>query len=402
MQGALSDLRVVEWGELISAPSCTKLFADLGAEVVKVEPPLRGDESRQRGPFPGDVPHQEKSGLFLYMNTSKLGITLDVARPRGRDALDSLLLDADLFVTNKPVPVLDGELGGLQRLRKVNPRLIITAITPYGLTGPYRNWKGCDLTCGALGGMAKASGYPDREPLTTPVSQGDQQAGLMAAIATLIALADRDMTGRGCIIDLSVADCWASFHIGIGVLAYLSEGRVKMRSGNRALHRPFPDDVVPCKDGFVCIDAPQNRQWHRLVDLMGRPEWTKDPIFANRLKAGDEYASKAQALLTRWTSQLTKEEIFTRCQQNKVPAAPIKTISDVVQEDQLRHREYFQTVDHPATGPLLYPGHGYRFSKTPAELRPAPLLGQHNEEILCGRLRYTKEQLAGLRAAGVI
>ena len=400
---ALTDLKIVECGSFISAAYCTKLMADLGAEVIKVEPPNTGDEARHYGPFPGDIPDSEKSGLFLWLNTNKSGVTIDPSKPKGRELLLELLEDADVFVQNYPTRLLKKLKLDFNSLKKVNPRLIVTSITPYGQTGPYRNWKGYDINCGALGGISASMGYPDREPLSCPLFQGDYQAGLDASIATMIALFQRDITGSGMNVDISEAECWATFHVGVGMQAFVEEGRVRRRSGHVSPHRPFPDEVLPCKDGYVCIDTPQKKQWARLLDIMGNPEWANDPIFENRIQTTDQHIEQADAYLTGWLKQYTKEELFKMCQDNKIPLAPIKTVEEVVNDEHLKEREYFVDVDHPRVGKLKFPGVSYKFSETPFTIEShAPCLGEHNEQVLCGRMGYSRDDLIALRRAEVI
>jgi crotonobetainyl-CoA:carnitine CoA-transferase CaiB-like acyl-CoA transferase len=400
---ALSGLKVVEWGSFISAPFCTKFLADLGAEVIKVEPPGSGDQSRRYGPFPNDIPYSEKSGLFLYLNTNKLGVTLDPSKETGKELLLKLLQDADIFVENQQPSLMKKLKLDFKSVKRINPRLIMTSITPYGQTGPYRDWKGYDINCSALGGISNAMGSPGREPLTPPLCQGYYQGGLMGAIATMIALFERDITGKGLHVDVSIVESWATFHIGVAAQTFLSDGRVRRRSGHRALHRPYPDEVLPCKDGYVCIDTPQKRQWERLLQVMGNPEWANDPIFNDRIQTTDEYADKADAYLTEWLMKHTKEEIFKMTQDNRIPAAPIRTVEEVVNDAQLEARGFFVEVDHPDTGKLKYPGACYQLSETPFAIRrPAPRLGEHNEEIFCRQLGYSKQDLVALTKAEVI
>ena len=400
---ALSDLTVVEWGSFISAAFCTKFMADLGAEVIKVEPPGSGDLSRQYGPFPDDIPHNEKSGLFLYLNTNKFGVTIDPGKDTGRELLLKLLQNADIFVENQP-PRLTRKLKlDFKSVKRINPKLIMTSITPYGQTGPYRDWIGYDINCSALGGITNAMGSPDREPLTPPLLQGYYQGGLMGAIATMIALFERASAGKGLHVDVSIAESWATFHIGVAAQSFIADGRVRRRSGHRALHRPYPDGVLPCKDGYVCVDTPQNRQWRRLIEAMGNPQWANDPIFDDRIRTTDEYADKADAYLIEWLMKHTKEELFKIAQDNRIPVAPIRTVEEVVNDVQLNTRSFFVEVDHPDTGKLKYPSAGYQLSETPSVIeRPAPRLGEHNEEIFCRRLGYSREELVALRRAEVI
>ena len=400
---ALSELRVIEWGSLISAPFCARLLAEAGAEVIKIELPGIGDESRRSGPFPRDISHPERSGLFLHLNVNKIGITLDPATETGREIFLRLLQTADICVENQPPGVAERLKLDFDSLKQVNQKLILTSITPYGKTGPYKDWKGYDMNCCALGGVTNTIGYPDREPLTPPLNQGDHQAGLMAAIATMIALLARDNTGKGTHVDISEAECWATFHIGIGIQSYIEEGRVRRRSGHMSAHRPYPDEVLPCKDGYVCIDTPQNRQWRRFLEVIGNPSWANDPIFEDRIKTADEYWEKADAYLNEWLSQHTKDEIFELCQRSRVPAAPIRTVAELLDDAQLADRGYFAEIEHPDAGRLKYPRACYQFSGTPCMMRrPAPRLGEHNEEIYCRRLGYSTADLVALRHAEVI
>jgi len=400
---ALSGIKIVEWGSNISAPFCAKLLSDLGADVVKIEMPATGDESRYHGPFVDDIADAEQSGLFLLLNTNKSGITLNPEKPKGRDLLLELLKDADVFIQNQ-TPALITKLGlDFDSIKKVNPSLISADITPFGQTGPYSEWKAYDINICALGGITSASGSIDREPLVPPVSQGELQAGLIGAISIMMALFQRDKSGEGLKIDLAATDCWATFHIGIAIQAFLEEGRTRKRSGHCALHRPYPDEVLPCKDGFVVLDAPQNRQWRRLLEVMGNPRWADDPIFNDRIKTTDEHIAEADAYLSTWVMQHTKDEIFKLCQDNQVPAAPVKTVADVVDDPQFKMRGFFTEVGRSPTNTFTYPTAPYRFTETPVAIqRPAPRLGEHNEEIYCTRLGKSKAELCELKSVGII
>ncbi|MFH1650964.1 MAG: CoA transferase [Chloroflexota bacterium] len=400
---ALAGLKVVEWGNFIAAPYCAELFAQLGAEVIKIEPPGAGDEARQYGPFPKDTPHPEKSGLFLNLNINKLGITLDPTKPKGKEILLKLLQDADVFVVNQPQPDLKKLKLDYASLKKIYPRLIMALITPFGASGPYQDWKGYDLNCCALGGITSTIGYPNRIPLNPAMHQGHHEAGLMAAIAVLLSLQDRDNTGKGGFIDQSESDVWATIHIGMGIQSYLEEGRLRRRSGHFSPHRPYPDSVLPCKDGAVCVDTPQNRQWRRFLEIMGNPEWANDPIFKDRIAAADEHWQKADAYVGQWLMQHTKAEIFKTLQDAHVPAAPVRTVEEIIHDEHMKQRKFFVTVDHPEAGKLKnYPGVCYAFSKTPFTVqRPAPRLGEHNTQVL-GKLGYSATDLAALRQEEVI
>jgi crotonobetainyl-CoA:carnitine CoA-transferase CaiB-like acyl-CoA transferase len=401
---ALSGIKVVEYGSFVSAPYCTKLMADLGADVIKVETPDIGDESRNHGPFPNDIPHPERSGLFLYLNTNKLGITLNVKTSTGQKILKGLLEDADVLVENN-TPQFMNELGlDYPSVRELNPRLIMTSITPYGQTGPYSDYKAYPINCCAAGGVSQSIGHHWREPLTAPLSMGHYQAAVSGAGATMVAILARDTIGRGQHIDISEADVWATYYVGFGITIHAFGARDSLRKGYIGGGWTYPARrVIPCKDGFMALCAPQLKQWIRFLDLMGSPEWTQEPRYRDRHAMEDDYPEEVDALLAPWFLERTKKELFELFEKNAIPFAPLYDMADEANDAHLSERQFFVTVDRDETGMLKYPGAPYKFSKTPWKLnRPAPLLGEHNEEIYCGRLGYSKEDLVALRRAGVI
>jgi crotonobetainyl-CoA:carnitine CoA-transferase CaiB-like acyl-CoA transferase len=400
---ALSGLKVVEWGSFIAAPFCAELLAQMGAEIIKIESPGKGDEARTYGPFLGDKTNGEKSGLFLYLNVNKFGITLDPTKPAGREILYKLLKDASVFIVDQPGLDLKELRLDYASLKEVFPKLVVASITPFGATGPYSEWKGYDLNVCALGGISSTIGYPEREPLVPPQHQGEHGAGLMGAIAIMFALFQQEKTGKGIFVDISAADVWATIHIGMGFQSYLEERRVRKRSGHLSPHRPYPDLVLPCKDGSVCIDAPQNRQWQRLLEAMGNPAWATDPVFKDRIATSDDYSEKADAYMKSWLMQHTKAEIFQILRDARVPVAPIRTIDEVASDEHIKQRNYFVEIDHPDAGKFKYPGVAYQFSKTPSVVqRPSPRLGEHNREIYVNRLNMDEKTMEKLITEGVI
>lgn len=401
---ALSGLKIVEYGRFISAPYCTKMMADMGAEVIKIEEPVRGDESRDYGPFPGDIPHPERSGLFLYLNTNKLGITLNVKTATGLAILEELLKEADVFVENNPPKLVSQIVLDYVKLKELNPRLIVTSITPYGQTGPYKDYKAYPINCCALGGVSQSIGHHWREPLTAPISQGHYQAGISGTAATMVAILARDVTGRGQHIDIAEADVWATYHVGFGITIYAFGVKDNLRKGYIGGGWTYPARrVIPCKDGYMTLCAPQLKQWLRFLDLMGTPEWTQNPRYRDRHAMEDDYPEEVDALLAPWFLERTKKELFELFEKNAIPFAPLYDMADEVNDVHLKEREFFATIYSNETGNLKYPGAPYKFSKTPWALNhPAPLLGEHNEEIYCGRLGYSKKDLVDLRRAGVI
>jgi crotonobetainyl-CoA:carnitine CoA-transferase CaiB-like acyl-CoA transferase len=402
-QKALEELKVIEYGSLISGPYCAKLLAGLGAEVIKVEKPGSGDEARNHGPFPNDTPHPERSGLFLALNDNKLGITLNLDIKLGKDAFKSLIENADVFIENN-APGHMGELGlGYDSLKKINPKLIMVSITPFGQAGPYRDYKAYHINCCAAGGEAVGIGHPDREPLTMPLSQGGYQAGVSAATAVLAALLAREKIGRGQYIDISEVEVWATNHVGANVLTFLYQGVTGIRRGIHGGYFRYPCTIFQCKDGYVSANAAQLDQWLRLLELLGSPKWAKNPRYRDRRAMGEQYPDEVDALMLPWFKEHTREEILKLCQDRRIPIAPVYNIGELVNHPHLKERNFFLEIDHSQAGRLKYPKGPCTFHRTDWKLkRAAPLLGEHNELILCQRLGYSKEDLVDMKKSGAI
>jgi CoA:oxalate CoA-transferase len=403
MHKALSGLKVIEYGNYVSAPYCTKLLAGLGAEVLKIEKPGTGDESRNHGPFPGDIPDTEKSGLFLFLNTNKLDVTLNLDTPTGKNIFKRLIGEADILVDNNS-PEFMKNLGiDYTELQKINPKLIMASITPFGQTGPYKDYKAYEINSCASGGMSVGVGDPDREPLTMPISQGSYQAGVSAAIGILGALFARKKNGEGQHVDISEVEVWATLHMIQSSQTFLYRGITGIRRGLHAGFFLYPGTILPCKDGFINLTAPQLEQWIRFLKLMGNPSWTENPRYRNRRAMHEEYPDETDELLKPWFKEHTQEEIFQLCQQNRIPFSPVYNIGELVNHPHLRERKFFVEIDHPRAGKLQYPVGPCRFSNSNWTYeRAAPLLGQDNDEIFCKRLGYSKEDLSNLRRSGVV
>jgi crotonobetainyl-CoA:carnitine CoA-transferase CaiB-like acyl-CoA transferase len=397
----LSELRVLELGEMISAPFCAKLMADLGAEVIKIEPPHHGDTARQVGPFPDDVPHSEKSGLFLYLNTNKLGITLNIEEPQGLELLRRLVAFADILVHNLP-PDQATALGlNYGSLEAFNRGIVVTSITPFGATGPYRSFKATPFNVCHFGGAAYLLGDPQREPLPWPENQSAYFAAISAAGATLCALFARDLDGLGQDVDIAEADVIANFLMGQTAARVFVLGFNITRSGHR-LPLLFPTTVLPCKDGYVSLVAQEDAQWERLMAIMGQPEWAAEEMFKTSWNRSVN-ADSLEDLMTPWLMEHTKEEIFRVCQDERIPTAPLYTIEEVVAHPHLAAREFFVEIEHPVAGKLKYPGAPYGLSESTWTLRlPAPVLGEHNYEIYCGRLGLSLDEVHQFEGLGII
>jgi len=400
---ALSDLRILEVGESISAPYAAKMFADMGAGVIKIERPRVGDESRRHGPFPNDVPHLERSGLFLYLNTSKRGITLDLETATGRDIFQELCRQADVLIENRQPA--DSRRQGLdfETLSEVNPRLIVTSVSAFGREGPYKDYKGHAINAAALAGVAYRVGDPEREPLTTPLSRSDYWGAVNAAAATMTALFARRKTGRGQHVDISSAECMSTLINTLNVIDFVDVGFYPMRGGIRLGYIGYPWVILPCKDGYYCLITVQDRHWQRWIELMGNPEWSRSPRYQDRESMGKIYPEEVDAFLRPFLAQHTKMELWRMCREKQIPFQAVQNMEDLANCPQLAARGYFIDLDHPEAGRLRYPGAPYKLAETPWRARrPAPKLGQHNAEVLCGLIGFSALDLMDLRRTGII
>jgi len=403
---ALEGLSVVELAGFISGPYCGMLLAGLGAGVTKIEEPGIGDISRRCGPFPSDIPHPDRSGLFLYLNRNKQGITLNVKTATGREILLRLLKDANVFIEDMP-PKLSKRLKlDYGHLSKVNPQLLVVSITPFGQTGPYRDYKAYAINASGIGGMSPIVGEPNREPLTPPFSLGHFQTGIIAANAIMFGLLAQKRIGKGQHIDLSEAESWAIFHTGNVVSAFIYSGRKRSRRGHRT-PAPYPYTILPCKDGYISMIALRGSEWKRFLEVVGDgevPEWyASDARFKDRLRAGLEYADILDDLLSPWLMSHTKEEIFAYCREKHIPFAPVRSIDEVVNWEQLNQRGYFSEIECPETGKFKCPGPPFRFSQSLWSLdQSAPSLSEHNYKIYHKRLGYSEEQMVQLRRMNII
>jgi crotonobetainyl-CoA:carnitine CoA-transferase CaiB-like acyl-CoA transferase len=388
---------------MVAAPYAGVLLADMGADVLKLEPPGRGDPSRHYGPFPGDVPDPEKSGLYAYLNRNKRSVTLNIEVESGQALFHRLLDHSDILIEN---------LGnacwrriGLSRedLLRAHPQLILAAITPFGLHGPRADWNAYDETAGSYAGLTLYTGLPGREPLYLPFFLCQYPAGIAAAIGALMALHARRRFGVGQLIDVSVVDVLVTAHVGLSTVQFLFGGRTFQREGRRHSGGPYPFTILPCNDGDFRLIAMTKREWLRFVQLMGSPAWASDPRFQDRIKMQELHADELDQLITAWLLQYNKQELFEMCYNAQVPFTPMKRVDEVIDDPQLNARQFFRYVEHPRLGHLRYPGPPYKLHNARVdEGRPAPLLGEHNSAIYGDALGCTGSELVALAQAGVL
>ncbi len=395
----LAGLRVLEIAGMVAGPYCGKLLASLGADVVKIEPPRSGDPARREGPFPGDNPHPEAGGLFLYLNTGKRGITLNLDDVHGRALLRELAAQADVVVTDRQPR--EREAAGLDwdTLGQANPDLIVASITPFGGWGPYAGYRACDVNVFHAGGEGyllpnglALDTFPERAPLTAGSRMGSYQGGLTAALGVVAAVYARMQGGPGQEVDCSMQE--AQLSVGYVPIQRLeSEGLVEDR-----FSRYFRvGGVLPASDGYVELLTLESRQWESLAALLDNPEWAT----AEKFQRPAEFGPEINAHLREWFSGHTKEWLYREGQARGVPIAPYYTPAEVFHSRQQRERGFYLEVEHPIAGRLDYAGSPFRFGSAPESLGRAPLLGEHNREVYAN-LGYSPTDLVELARAGVI
>ena len=400
-QGALDGIRVLECGEFAAAPYAAKLLAHLGADVVKIEPPA-GDPVRHRGPFPAKKPHPERGGLHLYLDQAKRSVVIDSSRSADRARFRKLVAKADVVIANGSPGSLEKRGLTYDGLREANPRIVVTTITPFGLTGPRRDWTAVEIVEAAAGGWLYISPGALRDPSLPPLKafgqQADFQGGVHAAIATLGALFARQRTGRGQHVDVNVQAAIAS-NLEMNFMHWTYARRVASRLGQRALG---PWGIIQLADGPFFVVCVEEDQWQRLADYLGRPEWTQWEIFADRLVRAQN-GDVLMPLLEQALSHLACERAYVELQERRIPCSPIFDMAMLLRSEHLRARDFFVKVDHPDAGPLVYPGAPFRFSRTPwRAIRPAPRLGEHTAEVLqeWGKRRSRKAASDAPRSSG--
>ena len=397
---ALHGIRALEISQGFAAPYCTRNFASFGAEVVKVEPPSRGDPFRHSGPFLDHAPHPETSAPFLYLNTGKKSITLDLESGAGVETFKRLVEKTDVLVEDLP-PGRMADMGlGYDTLKGINPALIMASITGFGQSGPYRDYKSNSMISYAVTGLMYMNGEPDREPLAGSGHIPEYEAAIHAYNAILAALFWREASGEGQRIDVSVMEAMAYFH-EFAIVVWTHVGLHNERTGNRHPVGIHPLSLYPCKDGYVSISVATPDQYDNLMLLIERPDLLDEPRYADRHERWN-LADEFDDILLPWLMEHTADEIVARAQELRIPSGRFNDCGQLMTDPQLSAREFWIDVEHPLTGRQTYPGPPFKMSETPYRLTRAPLLGEHNEDIYANRLGLGPEEISRLEAAKVI
>ncbi|HYW91162.1 MAG TPA: CaiB/BaiF CoA-transferase family protein [Gammaproteobacteria bacterium] len=393
----LEGVKVLEMGQLIAGPFCGQILADFGAEVVKIEPPGRGDAMRQWGPVDADG----NAVWWAVIGRNKKSMTLDLRQKGGQQIARSLAAEADILVENFRVGTLERWGLGWEALSGINQRLIMVRVTGFGQTGPYAQRAGFASVCEAMGGLRYISGYPDRPPVRAGLSLGDSLAGLHAALGAILALQARDRTGRGQVVDASIFESVLAMTESL-VAEYDRCGHVRQRSGS-TLPGIAPSNAYPTRDDKeVIIGANQDTVFRRLCAEMGQPGLADDPRYASHRARGERQEELDEAVAD-WTRQHDAEELVERLAASGVPAGLAYRAPEMLDDPHFLAREAITRVHDPRFGDIAMQNVFPRLSESPGTVRQSgPALGEHTEDVLRDWLGFSEGAIASLARSRVI
>lgn len=395
--GALENITVLDLGRVIAAPFCASILADMGARVIKVEQPGKGDDSRQYGPYVNG-----ESAYYANMNRNKEGITLNMKDPEGKEILKGLVKKADVVIENFRPGVMD-KLGlGYDVLKEVNPQLVYLEISGFGGYGRYSQRPGYDLLAQAMGGMMSVTGPKGGKPTRAGTAVGDLVAGINGALGVLAALNARSVIGHGQKVDVALLDTIVSLMENY-MIRYRYSGKVYERNGNAYPAIAPYDSFTACDGDYVLACGNQSLFDRFCKNVTGHTEWLTDPRFENNI-IRTENAEELKVLIEDWSKQFTSGEIVEKCLNAGVPAGMVYDFSQVVADPHIvKDRGMFPVVEHPVIGKQVLNGDAIKMSDTmPHVYRPAPLLSADTESVLGELLGYTPEQVKGLRENQVV
>jgi crotonobetainyl-CoA:carnitine CoA-transferase CaiB-like acyl-CoA transferase len=403
----LQGVRVLEVAHGIAAPYCAKLLADYGAEVVKVEPPVDHEYSRRQRNRDGAPSSTEDVALFLHLNANKKSVALDLGTAAGQSIFRGLASHSAVVVEGLPPGQMAAMGIDYHRLRSSRADLVMTSVTPFGQTGPYKDREYTELTVFAMGGAMYREGMPNRPPLKYGGEIAQYFAGSAAAAATVAACVGALLTGQGDWIDLSIMEAMAGHPHQIGRRAPFaydgeSDQRTEPRTSSAGGREPYAVGTFRCKDGFMSFLPLGPRMWPNIARMIGRPELTEDQRFSGPQDRVDNRV-ELEAIFQGWLDQRTRSQVFQAAQEAGIPAGPVLAAPEVIDDEHFRSRRYFQEIQHPDFGPLTHPGLPFKLPDSPhSDSTPAPGLGQHTRQVLAGVLGMADAEIDDLRDTGVV
>lgn len=371
----LEGIRVLDLSRVLAGPYCTMMLADYGANVIKIEPPKVGDDSRAFGPFVG-----KESAYFMSLNRNKRSMVLNFKLQEDCDLFKEMVKQADVVVENYRPGTMEKFGLGYEELKKINPKIVYAACSGFGHTGPYVRKPAYDIIVQAMGGIMSVTGPEGGEPTRVGASVGDIIAGLFSAIGVMMALYHRQCTGEGQKVDVAMLDCQVAV-LENAISRYLVNGEVPKPIGNR--HPSItPFSAYTAKDGHIIVGAGNDRLWDKLCNLIERTDLLTDERFATNLER-TQNVNELKVILDDVFKAKTIDQWMESLDAAGVPCAPINTVDKVINDPQINAREMIVEVDHPVAGRMKVPGVPIKLSATPGSVdSPAPLLGQHAEEIM--------------------
>jgi benzylsuccinate CoA-transferase BbsE subunit len=396
-EAALEGIRVIDLSQGIAGPYCTRLLADLGAEVIKIEPP-EGDYARRLGPFANDVPHHDRGGLFLHLNTNKKSVTLDLETQSGRIVLRKLLANADVLVESEAPGVMAARELAYEQLGGEFPNLVYCSVTPFGQTGPYARFQGNSLTAMALSGLMYITGDPDKEPLCTGGEPAESFGALHAWVAILAALEHRAANDGGQHIDVSMLEalgCADEYNTTM----YANLGAIRKRFHSRHALPTYPSEIFSCRDGNIVVIGGATGFPLMMAILIEQPELETNPLFQNLWLRFMQW-EKFEEILRPYLAEHDWEDLLTRAQELRIPFAAVLDAKTLLENEHLRERGFFEEIEHPELGRVPIAAYPFKMSETPLRAGRSPLLGEHTHEVL-GEVGYEAEDQLVLRERGV-
>ena len=402
-----SDVKVLDLTWYISGPYCTKIFADYGADVIKVEKPGEGDPTRRMGPFLNDENHPEKCILFSHLNLNKRGITLNLKTNTGQKIIKELVKEMDILVESFSPGVMERLGLDYETLKQINPRLVMTSISNFGQTGPYRDYKLSELVLNGFHSMIN-NGERERHPLKKGGNACLYQGGLIGSLATLGALWAREEQDFGQYVDVSLMETQVGDvdrkTVDLLAWAYSGSAIYTMRPEAEEWRAAtlMPGGIFPCKDGFIA-SRPVLPHWPRFVELMKDPRLEKLSFPDDILDTEADIKGEIDIMWYEWLAQRTKQEAMEECQAVKFFATAVSAPKDAVEDPHFKERGFWVESEHPLSGRQTYPGAPINVGEDSWRVRrPAPMTGQHNMEVYGEQLGYSKKDITELQNEGII